>query len=187
MKNYINIILLGVSFVVFSCVQENDVLKNTVEEQVYKLSKDDVYGQCSNSTKSSCPGNLTNDGCNFTSGSEIHAWQIVTDFETLLNNCRLEELPSNCPTWTSQYETVNFKVGLTGCCYDYSLKNFRVNQIKSIAQSNRPGSAYLIRDYQVVYATGCNVAGHPCLSVTVTYRKRGLCNFEPVKEKLRFN
>ncbi len=182
MTNLIKIIFLGLSIIAFSCVQENEVLDNSPEEQIYGLSKGENYGQCT-SSRSSCPGNLTNDGCNFTSGSEIHAWQIVSDFETLLNNCRIEELPSNCPTWSNQFETVNFRTGLTGCCYDYSLMNFRVNQIKSLAESNRPSSAFLIRSYTVTYATGCNSAGHPCLSVTVTYRKRGICKLEAVKEK----
>jgi hypothetical protein len=122
-----------------------------------------------------CPDDLTNDGCNFTSGTgRDHPNQYL--MVNMMNNCRTEPLPSNC-TWSGNItETRNIEVDLNNCCYPASSLNFQMNTWKALAASNRPASNFLITNYQRISGYMVTSYGPYRMVIRVTYRKRGLCS-----------
>lgn len=128
-----------------------------------------------------CPDDLTNDGCNFTSGTgRDHPNQFL--MVNMMNNCRTESLPSNCSWAGNITQTRDIEVDLNNCCYPFSAFNAVMNNWKAIAASNRPASNYLITNYQRITGYMVTTYGPYRMVIRVTYRKKGLCSEKIVKE-----
>ncbi len=178
MKNFIYVFFAFAVIASFSCQEQNDELLQTPEQS---FSFDDQSGETC-SARSSCDNEMPHDGCNFTSGEHTYSTDLADEYETLLNNCHTEPLPSNCSwaagpitTYVINYHPANW------CCYDFNAHNFRVDQIMQAAQSTRPASNYLITGYEVSHY----VLSQPNFKVKVTYRKRGMCSLPADKVHIR--
>jgi hypothetical protein len=129
-----------------------------------------------------CPDDLTDDGCNFTSGTgRDHPNQFL--MVTMMNNCRTESLPSNCVWAGNITETRNIEVDLNNCCYPFSSLNWAMNSWKALAMSNRPASNYLITNYQRINGYMVTAYGPYRMVIRVTYRKKGLCSVVGEREQ----
>ncbi|WP_158629494.1 hypothetical protein [Flavobacterium microcysteis] len=115
-----------------------------------------------------CPENLTNDGCNFTSGSGIDQQNFYTMI-SLLNNCRTEALPAGCSL--SDTTTRIIVANLNGCCNSASALNAQMNAWKQLAMNVRPGSDYIITGYQLIRYYSVSSYDYR-LDINVTYRKK---------------
>jgi hypothetical protein len=127
-----------------------------------------------NAAAMSCPDDLINDGCNFTSGTgRDHPNQFL--MVNMMNNCRTESLPANCSWDGNITQTQTIQVNLNNCCYPFSSLNAVLNSWKTLAQSNRPAANYLITNYQRVSGYMATVYGPYVMVISVTYRKKGTC------------
>ena len=122
----------------------------------------------------SCPDNLTDDGCNFVTGSgRDHPNQFT--MVGMMNNCRTESLPAGCSWAGNVTQTKIIEVDLNNCCYPFSSLNFAMNSWKALAASNRPAGNYLIINYQRINGYMVTVYGPYRMVIQVTYRKKGNC------------
>ncbi len=158
----------------YSCQEQESELTQVPEQS---FTYEDQSGETC-SARASCANDITHDGCNFTSGQHTYSTHLAGQYETLLNNCHTEPLPSNCSwasgpitTYVINYHPANW------CCYDFNAHNFRVDQFMAAAQSSRPGSNYLITGYEVSHW----MLSQPNFKVKVTYRKKGICSIPPDK------
>jgi hypothetical protein len=127
-----------------------------------------------NAAAMSCPDDLANDGCNFTSGTgRDHPNQFL--MVSMMNNCRTESLPANCSWDGNITQTQTMQVNLNNCCYPFNTFNAVLNGWKTLAQSNRPASNYLITNYQRVSGYMATPYGPYVMIISVTYRKKGTC------------
>lgn len=164
-------------FLITSCEKE-ELKTEKIENEVENIStkrihqEDGSEGVCY-ANRASCPDNLTNNGCDFTSGSgrDMPNQYLMVN---LLNNCRRESLPSNCSWWSGNItQTRTIYVYLNNCCYPASAMTGRLNSWKNAAVSAKPNSSYLITNYERI---GGVMLNHPYgpyrMSIRVTYRKK---------------
>jgi hypothetical protein len=127
-----------------------------------------------NAAAMSCPDDLVNDGCNFTSGTgRDHPNQFL--MVSMMNNCRTESLPANCAWDGNITQTQTMQVNLNNCCYPFNTFNAVLNGWKTTAQNNRPSGGYLITNYQRVTGYMATPYGPYVMVISVTYRKKGTC------------
>lgn len=127
-----------------------------------------------NAAAMSCPDNLANDGCNFTSGTgRDHPNQFT--MIGMMNNCRTESLPANCSWDGNVTQTKIIQVNLNNCCYPFNTFNAVMNGWKTLAQNNRPSGNYLITNYTWVSGSMATPYGPYVMVIAVTYRKKGMC------------
>jgi hypothetical protein len=170
----IRITAFAVAFAFFvSCADDELSADNRSQAGVAELpagQTPDTFGALSG-----CDDNLTNDGCNFTSGEgRDHPNQYL--MVDLMTPCRTEPLPANC-TWAAGNitETRTIEVDLSNCCFPASSLNFQMNNWKAQAMSVRPSSSYLITNYERINGYMVTVYGPYRMVIRVTYRKKGLC------------
>lgn len=123
-----------------------------------------------------CPETLTNDGCNFTSGTGTDLQNQFT-MVTLLNSCRVESLSPGC-SWTTVTQTKLFNADLSNCCFNASSLNSQIDSWKQIAVNMRPGSDYVIVGYQRINGFMVTAYGPYRMGMSVTYRKK-VCSRSP--------
>lgn len=164
------------AFLITSCEQEEELriekLEENAEEITTKgLEQGEGAGGVCYVGRASCSDNLTNDGCDFTSGNgrDMPNQYLMVD---MLNNCRRESLPSNCNWWSSITQTRVIKVDLNNCCYPASAMTGRLNTWKDAAMYARPSSSYLITNYERIGGFMVTVYGPYRMSIRVTYRKK---------------
>lgn len=166
-----------------SCAEDELSRENTSQHsQVTEALTSDQSSDLNFSASSvSCPDNLTNDGCNFTSGTgRDHPNQFL--MVSMMNNCRTESLPSNCSWDGNITQTRDIEVDLNNCCYPFGTFNAVMNGWKALAASNRPAGNYLIIDYQRITGYMVTTYGPYRMVIRVTYRKKGLCSEKIDKE-----
>lgn len=160
-------------FFLASCSEEPLHQETAAHQKIAKETP--ATGDSFGASLLSCPDNLTNDGCNFISGSgRDHPNQFL--MVGLMNNCRTEALPANCSWDGNITQTHNIEVDLNNCCYPFSALNAAMNAWKALAASNRPASNYLIINYERIDGFMVTSYGPYRMVIKVTYRKRGLCS-----------
>ncbi|WP_128755218.1 hypothetical protein [Aquimarina sediminis] len=171
LKCFVLILCIG-TFLMTSCEQDEELKLEKLEEITTKKSEkgEEISGECYVG-RASCPDNLTNNGCDFTSGSgrDMPNQYLMVD---MLNNCRRQSLPSNCSWWSNITETRVIKVDLNNCCYPAYAMTGRLNSWKNAAVAARPSSAYLITNYERIGGFMVTTYGPYRMSIRVTYRKK---------------
>ncbi|MGH2665178.1 hypothetical protein [Flavobacterium sp.] len=177
--SYFIMALFAGSLFFVSCNKE-DVVTPEKEEITAKAPGDLNFhapGGAAN-TMQSCPETLTNDGCNFTSGTGTDL-QNQFAMVTLLNSCRVESLSPGC-SWTTVTQTKLFNADLSNCCFSANSLNAQIDSWKQIAVNMRPGSDYVIVSYQRINGFMVTAYGPYRMGMSVTYRKK-ICSRLPAE------
>lgn len=183
MKNLKNVILgIGLASILIAGCQKEDLNEPILveKEATQSFLKDTSTSKDDKNRAVVCDNNMTNDGCQFTSGESLDVYQ-AQYFEPLLDNCYTETLENNC-SWMGNYTVKQqFYIYFDACCTSYTVMNSRLNGIKASAQSFAP-SNYLIIDYRIFGGVMLNYPyGPKRYTVEVTYRKK-ICSLSPQPE-----
>ncbi|MEO8516289.1 MAG: hypothetical protein ABI426_06075 [Flavobacterium sp.] len=174
------IVALFAGFLFFvSCNKEEAVTPEKQEVTAKAPGELNFKAAENTSATSSCPETLTNDGCNFTSGTGTDLQNQFT-MVNLLNSCRVESLSPGC-RFTSVTQTKLFNADLSNCCFSASSLNSQIDSWKQIAVNMRPGSDYVIVGYQRLNGFMVTTYGPYRMSISVTYRKK-VCSRLPVEQ-----
>lgn len=166
------IVALSAGFLFFVSCNKEEAVTPEKQEITAKAPGELNFkpGVSPSATSSSCPETLTNNGCNFTSGTGTDLQNQFT-MVNLLNSCRVESLSPGC-SWTSVTQTKLFNADLSNCCFSASSLNAQIDSWKQIAVSMRPGSDYVIVGYQRLNGFMVTAYGPYRMSMSVTYRKK---------------
>lgn len=175
--SYVTIALLAGFLFFVSCNKEEVATPEKQEVTAKALGELNFKptGSASAAT-SSCPETLTNNGCNFTSGTGTDLQNQFT-MVNLLNSCRVESLTPGC-SWTSVTQTKLFNADLSNCCFSFGSLNTQIDGWKQVAVNMRPGSDYVIVGYQRLNGFMVTAYGPYRMSMSVTYRKK-ICSRLP--------
>lgn len=168
--NYVIAVLFAGSLFFMSCNKEETVTPEKQEITAKAPGELNFKPGVNASAISSCPETLTNNGCNFTSGTGTDLQNQFT-MVNLLNSCRVESLSPGC-SWTTVTQTKLFNADLSNCCFSASSLNSQIDSWKQIAVSMRPGSDYVIIGYQRLNGFMVTAYGPYRMSMSVTYRKK---------------
>lgn len=168
---FIIALFTGLVFIT-SCDKDNNTsLENPEKQERVLKNTDNLNFETNNVAKvSACPETLTNDGCNFTSGTGVEAQSQFTMIN-LLNGCRTESLPAGC-RWTSNITTRYIDVDFNLSCCPASQLNIKTETIKHLAINAKPSSNYLITNYQRTSGFMVSTYGPYRMRVLVTYREK---------------
>jgi hypothetical protein len=174
-------LVTALTLLVSSCSEEVSTQERAQDERALEAAPTLEGSGTFGASLLACPNNLTNDGCNFTSGSgEDYPNQYL--MVNMMNPCRTEGLPAGC-AWDGYItQTRDIEVDLSNCCYPFSSLNFQMNSWKGLAITNRPASNYLITNYQRISGYMVTTYGPYRMKIRVTYRKKGLCSLVGERE-----
>lgn len=161
-------LLIITSITFYSCNEGDDIEDYEVQN---KYNNESNLEQSNSENRMTCDLNLTNNGCEFTSGEG----KVAASYNTMINlldNCYTESLASNC-NWFGNYEQTktmsrNFIISQ---CNSASIMNFYLNDYENWAKAIRPNSSYIITGYQLQTATNTG-DGYFRLKIRVIYRKK---------------
>ncbi|WP_074405959.1 MULTISPECIES: hypothetical protein [Aquimarina] len=192
--NY-SILILFIGAFLFSSCEKEEVVSSEKENTILKNSdsknlKRETIGvsTCASFDRSSCSDDLVLDvdECNFISGSgrDMPHQYIIDD---LLNNCRTEELPSNCTWWRGNItQTRIIKLYLNNCCNSADVFNSRLDGWMDLAIDNKPNSSFLVTNYERL--PGGIMHNSPFgpyeIRIRVTYRKK-ICSISSLPDGIR--
>ncbi|MDY8135562.1 hypothetical protein [Aquimarina sp. 2201CG5-10] len=172
------LIFILIGMIIFSSCEKDDLIINEKNQELKENSTNkssestsESANYCSINGRSSCDDNLTNDGCNFTSGEgrDMPNQFLMVD---MLNNCRTEPLPNNCNWHGNHIQTRIIEVDLSNCCSPAYALNSRLDSWKGLAMANRPNSSYIITNYERISGFMVTTYGPYRMRIRVTYRKK---------------
>ncbi|MBQ4821899.1 hypothetical protein [Aquimarina sp. MMG016] len=185
--NHLFFLLLLSLFIFSSC--ERDELTSIETESDYIEQSDtknlehetQTSSQCYSTNRGSCDDNLTNNGCNFTTGQGRKGRDMPNQYlmVNMLDNCRTEQLPANCSWVGNHTQTRVIEVDLNNCCSPAYALNSRLDNWRDLAIANKPDSSYLITDYERIYGFMVTSYGPYRMRIRVTYRKK-ICSIGTV-------
>ena len=157
--------LLFSVFTLVSCEKE-EVTENVIENGQTKVENDNWGTKNSRS----CPDDLINNSCNFTSGNGRDYPNQYT-MVNLLDNCHRESLPNGC-NWTSDIVTKTIYVHLNNCCKSANTLNANIDSWMQKAKDERPSGGYLIVGYERTGGLMESTFGPYRMYIKVTYRRK---------------
>ncbi len=178
------IVALFMSFAILASCEKDEAVTFEKEKTFSKSSEALNFSSTENSTSaasSACAENLTNDGCNFTSGTGTDMQNQFT-MVNLLNGCRTESVPAGC-SLTAITTTRTINADLSNCCYGFASLNAQMNGWKQLAMNARPASDYIITGYTRINGFMVTTYGPYRMVISVTYRKK-TCRALPIEESI---
>jgi hypothetical protein len=178
------IVALFVGFITLASCEKDEAATFEKEAVISKSSGPLNFSPAENSASAaslSCAENLTNDGCNFTSGTGTDMQNQFT-MVNLLNGCRTESVPAGC-SLTAITATRTINADLSNCCYGPASLNAQMNGWKQLAMNARPASDYIITGYTRINGFMVTAYGPYRMVISVTYRKK-TCRVLPSEESI---